>query len=175
MAGDGNLTTQLWAQALEKTPGVLRVMLVGAPVEVFQWRSAPDRWSITDVFAHLLDMEVNALRFRARKILEEDNPFLPDIDQEGRAKGYSGRDPWTILEEFQQEREKSLQWLKQVPPEALPRTAQHEVIGELTLENHVNQWAFHDLGHIRQVAEIYRASLFYPHTGNYHKFYSVNP
>ena len=175
MAGSGDPATQPWAQTLKKTPEVLRVMLEGAPAEVFQWKSTSDRWPIVEVLAHLLDMEVNALRLRARRMLEEDNPFLEDIDQVGRAKDYSGRDPWTILDEFQREREKSLQWLRQIPLVALPRTAQHEVIGELTLENHVNQWAFHDLGHIRQVAEIYRACLFYPHTGSYHKFYSVNP
>ncbi len=26
----------------------------------------------------------------------------------------------------------------------------------------MNEWAFHDLGHIRQIAELYRAHAFYP-------------
>lgn len=53
-----------WLQTLEQTPAVLRA----APAEVFQWKSTSDRWSIIEVLAHLLDMEVNALRLRAQRI-----------------------------------------------------------------------------------------------------------
>jgi len=177
MTGRQNPETGPLLQTLGKTPEVLRVMLEGAPPEVFWWKPAEDRWAIVEVLAHLLDMEVTALRLRARRMVEEENPFLPDIDQVGVAseKDYRQRDPMKTLEEFRQERQASLEWLQQIPAEAFSRTAQHEVIGELTLQNHVSQWAFHDLGHIRQVAELYRACLFYPHTGNYHKYYSVNP
>ncbi len=43
----------------------------------------------------------------------------------------------------------------------------------ITLSHLLNEWAFHDLGHVRQIAEIVRA-FFYPHMGPFQKYYKVN-
>jgi hypothetical protein len=164
-------------ETLAQTPGILKSMLAAATQEVLSWKPSPERWSITEVLAHLLDMEVNALRLRARRIVEEKNPLLENIDQVAAAaeKNYVAQGPWETLEKFRQEREQSLAWFRQVPADALQRAGQHAEIGTITLENLLNQWAFHDLGHVRQVAELLRARVYYPHTGNFHKYYSVNP
>ena len=164
----------IW-KTLERTPDTLEAMLGGVE-DVLVWRSAPDRWSIADVLVHLLDVEVNALGLRARRIVEEENPLLEDYDQ-GAAVSAAVKDanPYQTLEAFCAERKKTVEWLRTLDPLSLQRTGQHSAIGEISLWNHLNQWAFHDLGHIRQVLEIRRAQTFYPHTGNYRKFYSVNP
>lgn len=164
-------------ETLAQTPSILKSMLAAATQEVLSWKPSPERWSITEVLAHLLDMEVNALRLRARRIVEEKNPLLENIDQVAAAadKNYVAQGPWETLEKFRQEREQSLAWFRQVPADALQRAGQHAEIGTITLENLLNQWAFHDLGHVRQVAELLRARAYYPHTGNFHKYYSVNP
>ena len=162
-------------KTLGGTPDILEAML-GEVDEALLWRPAPDRWSIADVLTHLLDVEVNALGVRARRIVAEDNPALDDYDQEAAIKGSTGdTDPAQTFADFRAERLRTLAWLDTVAPESLQRTGQHSAIGGITLWSHLNQWAFHDLGHIRQVAELRRAQLFYPHTGSYHKFYSVNP
>ena len=164
-------------QTLEKTPAVLEALLAGLPEKVLVWKPTAGRWSIQEVLIHLLDVEVNALGLRARRILEEENPLLPDYDQTAPVSGKDPADSGAIkaLDDLRQEREKTTAWLRGVREESLSRVGQHAAIGEITLRNHLNQWAFHDLGHIRQVAELTRACLYYPHTGNYHKFYSVNP
>jgi len=39
----------------------------------------------------------------------------------------------------------------------------------------VNEYAFHDLGHIRQIMELYRAHVFYPEMGAYQGYYKISP
>ena len=39
----------------------------------------------------------------------------------------------------------------------------------------VNEFAFHDLGHIRQVVELYRSHVFYPEMGAYRGYYKISP
>jgi hypothetical protein len=45
------------------------------------------------------------------------------------------------------------------------RTGRHEELGILSCSQLLNEFAFHDLGHIRQVAELYRSHAFYPKMG----------
>jgi hypothetical protein len=38
---------------LEKTPRLLETLLGDLPGEILHWKPAPDRWSISEVLAHL--------------------------------------------------------------------------------------------------------------------------
>jgi hypothetical protein len=39
----------------------------------------------------------------------------------------------------------------------------------------MNEWAFHDLGHIRQIAELFRARAFFPVMGPLQAGYVIRP
>jgi hypothetical protein len=43
------------------------------------------------------------------------------------------------------------------------------------LSEMLNEWANHDLGHIRQIAELYRARAFHPHSGPFMKYSNPQP
>ena len=60
---------------LEKTPGLLELLLRDVSAEVLQWKPAADRWSITEVLAHLLMIE-QLYEQRARRIVIEESPAL---------------------------------------------------------------------------------------------------
>ena len=51
----------------------------------------------------------------------------------------------------------------------------HTVLGQFTLENLLNEWALHDLGHVRQLAELVRAQLYYPEIGPFRVEYTLKP
>jgi hypothetical protein len=69
-----------------------------------------------------------------------------------------------------------LEWLKSIPLEASQgRTGRHEQLGSITFEQLLNEFAFHDLGHIRQIMELYRSHAFYPNMGNFQSYYRINP
>jgi|GEM_PF-3709412 len=44
-----------------------------------------------------------------------------------------------------------------LPRSAGGRKAMHKLAGEITLQQMLHEWAMHDLGHIRQIAELVRA------------------
>jgi hypothetical protein len=46
-------------------------------------------------------------------------------------------------------------------------------VGELSVAELATEWAFHDLGHLKQILEIKRYAL-YPRIGNMRAFYKLS-
>jgi len=51
-------------------------------------------------------------------------------------------------------------FLRNLPAGAGDRVALHREYGEITMAQMLNEWALHDLGHIRQIAELTLASTW---------------
>ena len=51
----------------------------------------------------------------------------------------------------------------------------HKVAGEITLQQMLHEWAMHDLGHIRQIAELVRARRYWQAAGRLGQFYQLRP
>jgi len=160
---------------LERTPGTLRELLACATPEDLDWQPRPDRWSISMVLAHLTDVEVKGFMSRFLDIVEQDHPFLPAYDQLALFRGRNKFDGRAELDRFRALRAETLAWLKAAPPNAAARTGRHEQLGVVSFEQLLNEFAFHDLGHIRQVIELYRAHAFYPKMGVFQSYYNINP
>lgn len=125
----------------------------------------------------MLDVERRNIRLRCQLMMSEDNPAFTDYDQLAEyAKGtYSSRDGRAVFAEFCREREASVAWLESLAPEAWQRPGRHHEVGAIRLANIINLWAFHDLGHIRQVAELVRAQVCWDGMGPMQRYYAVNP
>jgi hypothetical protein len=164
-------------QQLAAMPDVLRGLLAHVSDEVTGWKPAPNRWSVQEVLGHLAHVEVHGFRQRVERMLAEDNPSLENYDPDAfLAQGaYHFGACGEALQLFGLERVRSLDLLRSLAPEALARTGVHAALGPVTIGNLVHEWPFHDLGHLRQIAEILRARLFYPHMGAWQKFYTVAP
>lgn len=162
---------------LEQTPIILEKILASATGEQFQWKPAADRWSISEVLAHLSDTERHVFCGRVGKMMKENNPPIESHDQnKAYARGeYSKGSGRENLKEFCHERDRSLSMLHYLPPEILGRTGRHETLGSITIGNLMNEWAFHDLGHVRQIAELFRSKAFYPYAGPFQQFYTIKP
>jgi hypothetical protein len=65
--------------------------------------------------------------------------------------------------------------VKSLPAEIGNRVGIHPELGRITIAQLLNEWAFHDLGHLRQIAELLRAYRFYPNLGAFQQYYTVNP
>lgn len=168
-------TTQ--AKALAATPGILQAMLAALTAEQLIWKPSADRWSIAEVLAHLEDVELRVIGLRARRIATEDVPLLKSYDQNAEfADGtYSSEDGREQLVRFCRVRQETIEWLGQLPADAWQRTGRHPEVGIIKLEQLMNLWAFHDLGHTRQIAELVRAICFWDGIGSLQRYYSVNP
>ena len=160
---------------LEHTPGILQSLLVAASREEMDWQPSPERWSISMVLAHLADVETHGFMQRFRAMVTEESPFLPSYDQHALFATGNRFDGPEQLELFRERRRSTLEWLAALPDSAADRSGRHEELGVIRVGELLHEFAFHDLGHIRQVAELYRSHAHYPHMGGFQKYYKINP
>jgi hypothetical protein len=164
---------------LQQTPGMLRNLLSLATPEQLEWRPNAERWSIAMVLAHLAEVEVNRSRNRYVAMLAAapgaDRPLLRSYDQLALFRRKTQFDPYAEMARFEEERGETLALLEQMPEGAGERSGQHEELGTITVAQLLNEFAFHDLGHVRQVMELYRSHVFYPEMGVYRGYYKINP
>jgi len=161
---------------LGKTPQLLETLLGDLPGELLRWKPAPDRWSISEVLAHLAALE-QVYAVRIRRMVAEDSPALLKYDLAGAsARGdYSRGSASESLALFTHARRSTLVMLTGLPPSAGARPGIHSELGTITLAHMLNEWANHDLGHLRQIAELYRACAFHPHSGPFMKYSDPKP
>ncbi len=160
---------------LERTPDVLRGLIAHATTEELDWQPSLDRWSISMVFAHLADVEVHGFMSRFTAIAGQDGSFLPSYDQLALFRSGTRFDGLAELQRFSEQRVKTLDWLKTLPASVGRRRGRHEDLGDVTFGELLNEFAFHDLGHIRQVTELYRSRAFYPRMGVFQSYYQIHP
>ena len=161
---------------LAKTPQLLQTLLGDLPGELLSWKPKPDRWSISEVLAHLAALE-QVYAERVIRMVAEDSPQIAKYDPLGAAaRGeYSRGSGGENLEHFIHTRRSSLAVLTGLPASAGSRTGVHSELGTITLAHMLNEWANHDLGHLRQIAELYRAHAFHPQSGPFIKYSNPQP
>jgi hypothetical protein len=76
---------------------------------------------------------------------------------------------------FTEQRGANIAFLHTLPRSAGGRMAMHKVMGEFTLQQMLHEWAMHDLGHIRQIAELVRARKHWQAAGRLGEFYQLRP
>jgi hypothetical protein len=162
---------------LEQTPIIVEKLVHAATEDQLRWKPTMDRWSISEVLAHLAEVEVVGFRERIEMMTQQKEPRLEAYDQNAAyaAGKYSGGKALDHLKQFCHERDRSLSFLRYLPAGALSRTGVHAALGSITVGQLINEWAFHDLGHIRQIAELFRSRAFYPAMGPFQSFYTIKP
>jgi DinB superfamily len=160
---------------LEATPGILRGLMTELTEEDARWKPAPDRFSIAEVLAHLSHSEVHCYRMRLERFMAETRPAFESDDAQMYLDLYRGADPEEAFDQFEDQREDNLELLRALPVGAGDRVALHREFGEITLAQMLNEWALHDLGHIRQVAELVRARKYQAGAGPMAASYDLKP
>src|SRR5579864_8835339 len=92
-------------ERFRRGPEVLAVVLTGVFGEETDFTTAPGKWSIRQIIAHLADAElVGAHRFR--QVIAENNPTLIAFDQDAWTANldYARRKPKQSLESFRRVR-----------------------------------------------------------------------
>jgi hypothetical protein len=160
---------------LEGTPEILRGLMREISDDDARWKPAPDRFSIAEVLAHLSHSEGHCYRMRVDRFLEEESPFFEADDAQMYLDLYRDADPKDSFDRFEEQRENNIEFLENLPPGSGDRKANHAEVGEITLAQMLHEWALHDIGHIRQVAELVRARKYLNGAGPLGKFYQLKP
>ena len=161
-------------EILATTPQKLRREISTLSSREMRTPPASGKWSVGEVLAHLADVEETGMRARVAAMIEQQNPTLPMFDQEARAVDleYNSIDPRRSLGSLERQRRANVKWLRKLRPAQLKRRGIHEGVGQISVEELITEWAFHDLGHLKQILEIKRYAL-YPRMGNMRAFYGL--
>ena len=160
---------------LAATPEILRGLMSELSGEDARWKPASDRFSVAEVLAHLSHSEGHCYRMRVDRFLSEERPVLQRDDAQMWLDRYRGADPEDAFDHFEDQRETNVEYLRSLPAEAGERRALHEEAGEITLAQMLHEWALHDLGHVRQIAELVRARKYLAGAGKLGNWYQLKP
>jgi hypothetical protein len=160
---------------LEETPGILRGLMTEISEEDARWKPAEDRFSIAEVLAHLSHSEGHCYRLRIDRFLAEELPAFEADDAQMYLDLYRNGDPEEDFSHFEEQRETNIELLRGLPADAGNRRARHSEAGEITLAQMLHEWAMHDLGHVRQIAELVRARKYLAGAGPLGKSYQLKP
>ena len=160
---------------LEATPDILRGLMSEISEEDARWKPAADRFSIAEVLAHLSHTEGHCYRARVDRFLAEEMPALEPDDAQMHLDRYRDGDPEEDFAHFEEQREINVEYLRGLDAAAGRRKAMHGEAGEITLAQMLHEWALHDLGHVRQIAELVRARTYLAGAGPLGKGYELKP
>jgi len=143
-------------QSLDRNKNVFKELLKGVPRTEFLWKQEPDKWSLLEIVCHIRDEEVEDFRTRVQCVLE--NPTLPPppIDPVAwvKERKYIEQDYDSVLNRFIDEREHSVEWLRNLKDPKWDNSYLHPKLGPMSARLFLSNWLAHDLLHIRQIVKL---------------------
>jgi DinB superfamily len=143
----------------QAAPKKLAALIRGKTRKQLSRRPGPDKWSITEIMAHLADAEL-AISWRLRQVLSNNAIPIQAYDQDlwARTFDYSRRDPRQSLSTYGALREANLALLKSVPRKLWDNYGVHQERGNESVSHIMRMTAGHDLNHLRQVEAILKGT-----------------
>jgi hypothetical protein len=137
---------------------LLKQALAELPKEMWQFRPAPQEWSIHEIIVHLADSEINAA-MRARLLIAQPGGTLMGYDQDVWADKlyYHEQSTADALEMVRLARATTYKLLRSLPEETWQHTANHpEYERPYSFEKWLDTYAGHIPNHIDQMRENHR-------------------
>jgi hypothetical protein len=160
---------------LGATPAILNALMSEISDEDARWKPAADRFSIAEVLSHLSHSESHCYRARLDRFPAEERPEFEPDDTQMHLDVYRNADHEEDLARFERQRATNIELLRGLPAETGVRKALHRSAGEITLSQMLHEWALHDLGHVRQIAELVRARKYLGGAGPLGEDYRLKP
>lgn len=148
---DGKQPLEVQATTAEK----LEHLIKDVPTTKLRERPAADKWSVSEIAAHLGDAEI-VTGFRMRLILGAPGAPIAAYDSDSwvASAHYEKRDPRKSVEQFRVLREANLALLESLTPEQWKHYGMHSERGQETIELMVRMAAGHEINHLQQIERI---------------------
>jgi len=132
--------------------------LEGFPAEMWQFKPAPDRWSIHEIVVHLADSEANAY-VRCRRFIAEPGNAVMAYDQDAWAArlNYHQQSTEDALELFKWLRHTTFNLIRALPDAVWSNTATHPEHGSMSFERWLEIYEEHPRKHIAQMRQNHEA------------------
>jgi hypothetical protein len=155
-----NKTTSETRQQKIESYGAAHATLAAAlerfPPGMWQFRPAPDRWTIHEIVVHIADSEANSY-VRCRRLLAEPGSTVMGYDewQWAKALDYHAQSAAEALELFKWLRRKGYTLIKDQAEEVWANTVHHTESGLMTLDEWLDIYERHVPDHIAQMQAVY--------------------
>lgn len=128
------------------------------PREMWQFRPAPDYWTIHEILVHIADSEANSY-FRCRRFVAEPGSMVLGYDESRWARDlhYHDQSPEDAIELFKWLRYKSYTLIKDLPDSVWSNTVNHTEIGVMSMDDWLDTYERHIPEHIEQMRRNYQA------------------
>ena len=126
------------------------------PREMWQYRPAPDRWTIHEIIVHITDSEANSY-VRCRRFLAEPDSAILGYDENrwARELRYEEQSADDALELFRLLRKTSYVLISDLPETVWSNLAYHSENGPMTLDDWLKVYARHVSDHVEQMQAVY--------------------
>ena len=165
------LTVAQVATLLQASVPILKAELAALPEPVTHFCPAAGEWSVSEVSGHLIETEARGFAGRIQRILMQPgyvcapwDPLLVARDRRDNEKSAAA-----LFAQFTTWRAESVVLLQTLTAEQLVRTAEHPVVGLLSINDLLHEWVFHDRNHVKQIMSNLQA-LVYVTSCNTHRF-----
>lgn len=155
------MTNQERTQKIELYGNAYQILTEGLkqfPKEMWQFKPAPDEWSVHELIVHITDSEANSFVRCRRFIAEPGSQVMAyDENQWGVALNYHGQSTDDALELFRWLRNNSYKLIKTLPESTWANTIYHPENGTMTMEEWLDMYARHVPDHLEQMQGVYKA------------------
>ena len=142
---------------LQRTPAVIRNLLIDLPSDWINKNEGENTWSPYDIVGHLIHGEKTDWMVRAEIILGSDaDKLFEPFDRFAQFENSRGKSLDQLLDEFEKLRIDNLKRLSVMNPSETHLASEgiHPEFGAVTLKQLLSTWVVHDLGHISQIARV---------------------
>ena len=142
--------------AAEKSPREIAAAVSGVPEKVLRFKPAPNKWSILEILAHLVDMET-LYAYRMRQMIADKEPVIAPIDQDEWARnlGYMDENPVQLVALYGLNRHHTTSLLRRLKAGDLEKTAFHPELKEkVTLASYIAKIGGHGANHLQQIERL---------------------
>lgn len=139
-------------ERLSLIPALLAEVVAGVPGSLVRVRSGP--FALVEQVWHLADLEREGFGERIRRLIAEEDPFLPDFDGDrvAREREYLRLDPGEALAAFSSARAETIRLLRSLPDGSWSRSGQQEGVGRVALSDLPGRILDHDRAHLAEIA-----------------------
>jgi len=126
------------------------------PEELIKWRQEESKWSMIEILCHLYDEEKEDFRARLKYVIEQPESLPLGINPGAwvTERAYADQDYEAKLENFLDEREKSVNFLRSLDNPPLDNFYNHASLGPLNGHHFLANWVAHDYLHMRQATKL---------------------
>ncbi len=150
------MNTEQIISEFDKNKIIFKSLLENLPHDFYLFREKEGKWNLLELVCHLYDEERDDFRARVQSVLENPEADLKPIDPEGwvESRKYSKENYNDKLNDFINERDNSISYLKNLSAAKWDNAYIHEKFGPLTAGMFLASWLAHDYLHIRQIIRI---------------------